>query len=178
MKGFLVSVIALVFLVLFVSVWGWIAYDLWNFNPSPRKMTLEVDARVVEVAGFLAATVAAGTAAFLGIEIQKRPPGVSFTDWLQSAQAVRAALLAAGVLAYLGIGGLLFALWLTEPEEATPDFISAFAWASLAGQLALSQPSSLRREGRVAGRTRRTLPTTRPSGATFPGRPAGRITAA
>ena len=95
-------------------------------------MTLEIDARVVEVAGFLAATVAAGTAAFLGIEIQKRPPGVSFTDWLKTAHAVRAALLAAGVLAYLGIGALLFALWLTEPDaEAIPDFVGAFAWGFL-----------------------------------------------
>lgn len=131
-KGFLVSVIALVFLVLFVSVWGWIAYDLWQFDPSPSKRTLEVDARVVEVAGFVAATVAAGTAAFLGIEIQKRPPGVSLANWLKTAHAAKAALLALGVFAYLGIGALLFVLWLTEPEaEATPDFIGAFAWGFL-----------------------------------------------
>ena len=132
MKGFLVSVIALVFLVLFVSVWGWIAYDLWHFEPSPSQKTLEVDARVVEVAGFVAATVGAGTAAFLGIEIQKRPPGVTVVDWLKTAQAAKAALLALGVLAYLGIGALLFVLWLTEPDaEATPDFIGAFAWGFL-----------------------------------------------
>lgn len=83
MKGTLVSLIALAFLAAFVGVWGWIAVELWRFEPSDAVPTLDLEAKVVEVAGFLAATVGAGTAAFLGIEIQKRPDAMSFGSWLK-----------------------------------------------------------------------------------------------
>lgn len=129
MKSALVSVVAFAFLVGFVYVWGWIAYDLWRFEPSRSEPTLDLDDKVVQVGGFLAATVGAGTAAFLGIEIQKRPDGLSLTAWV-STKLARAALLISGVLAYIVLGGLIFALWLRE-SDPTPDFIDAFAWGFL-----------------------------------------------
>jgi hypothetical protein len=129
MKSALVSFVALVFLGTFVAVWMWIAYDLWQFEPSGSTEALEVDEKVVDVAGFLAATVGAGTAAFLGIEIQKRPDNMSLKTWV-STKLARAVLLISGVVAYLAVGGVVFALWLTTTDE-TPDFINAFAWGIL-----------------------------------------------
>ncbi|HEY7708227.1 MAG TPA: hypothetical protein VH968_13770 [Gaiellaceae bacterium] len=128
MKNALVSVVAFAFLVAFVAVWAWIAHDLYYFEPPDDEAVLEPRENVVEVAGFLAATVGAGTAAFLGIEIKQRP-GMGFRAWF-SQKTARAVLLAAGVLAYLAIGGIVFTLWITE-SNPTPDFIATFSWGIL-----------------------------------------------
>jgi hypothetical protein len=128
MKNALVSVVALAFLVAFVGVWVWIAYDLWYFEPTEGEPVLELQDNVVEVAGFLAATVGAGTAAFLGIEIKQRP-SLGLLAWF-SQKTFRAILLCAGVLAYIVVGGIIFAIWITEADP-TPDFITTFSWGVL-----------------------------------------------
>ena len=129
MKSALVGVVAVVFLAAFVAVWGWIALELWQFEPNGDVARLDLDAKVVEVAGFLAATVGAGTAAFLGIEVQKRGDSLTLRTWFKE-QKWRARFLAAGVLAYVVIGTIVAGFWLTTPEP-TPDFVATFAWGVL-----------------------------------------------
>jgi hypothetical protein len=93
-------IIAGMFLSAFVAIWIWIAIELLRFNPTAVHPTLVLSTGFATVSGVLSSTVGAGTAAVLGIQVQKfKNEGRG----LQAAvgQATTASpLVVVGVLAY------------------------------------------------------------------------------
>lgn len=126
----LLPILALLVLGLFVWVWGSIAIDLLQYEPTGEKPTLELSEGRVVVGGFLASAVGAGTAAVLGIEIKKamdsnRAFAVSLAQGFANSL-----LLVAGVLVYAGIGALVLVAYV-EHSDAAPDVVEAFALGAL-----------------------------------------------
>jgi hypothetical protein len=136
-----IRVLALVFLALFAWMWIKIGLKLSHFKPTPEHKTLELDNDLVSFAGFLASAVGAGTAAALGIEIQKPP-----NSGRLAARAVNAAkqskFVLIGILGYAAIGVFVLVIWINHTTEA-PDVIRAFSWG-VAGWLAGAFAASLR----------------------------------
>jgi hypothetical protein len=64
-------IIAGAFLAGFVGVWIWIALKLFRFDPSDSEPKLVLSTAFATVSGALSATVGAGTATVLGIEVQR-----------------------------------------------------------------------------------------------------------
>jgi hypothetical protein len=123
-------VIAGLFLAGFVGIWIWIAIKLFRFDPTDTQPQLLLSTAFATVSGALSGTVGAGTAAVLGIEVQKiKQTGANLR---QSVARVAAAspLIVAGVLAYLGVGILLIVAWLVK-GEAAPDVVESFSIGAL-----------------------------------------------
>jgi hypothetical protein len=129
----LVRLFALVFIGLYAAVWIWIGLKLRDFTPTPTKSTLDLPNDWVSFAGFLSSTVAAGTAAVLGIEI-KGQGGSGHIATRAFKAALASALLLVGILVYVGVGLFVVYEWLRHTEEA-PDLIRAFSFG-VAGWLA------------------------------------------
>jgi hypothetical protein len=123
-------IIAGVFLAGFVAIWVWIAIKLFRFDATPEDPKLVLDTAFTTVSGALSASVGAGTAAVLGIEVQKiKQSGVGLTASVASG-AVASRLVAAGVLAYLFVAVLLIVAWLDNGETA-PEVVESFAIGAL-----------------------------------------------
>ena len=119
-------VIAGVFLFGFVAIWIWIAIKVFRFDATPEQATLELDTAFTTVSGALSAAVGAGTAAVLGIEVQKeRRSGGGLTASVASG-ATASPLIVLGVLSYLAMAVLLIIAWLDE-GNAAPEVVESFA---------------------------------------------------
>jgi hypothetical protein len=114
-------------ILLFAVVWGWIAFKLWDFQPTPEKPTLIFTNAQVTVAGFLASAVGAGTASVLGIEIQKAPASDGQTIAVQVGEAAQGSrLLFAGIVLYAIVGVAVLLVWLSK-SSGSPDMVGAFS---------------------------------------------------
>ncbi|HEX9967197.1 MAG TPA: hypothetical protein VGB06_04580, partial [Solirubrobacterales bacterium] len=84
------------------------------------------------IAGFLASVVAAGTAAVLGIEVQKPVEGVAQpTAVARLRNAVtKSDLLVAGIVVYAVVGVLILLVWFFDSNEA-PEMVGTFALGAL-----------------------------------------------
>jgi hypothetical protein len=120
----LVRLFALIFVGLYAAIWIWIGLKLIHFDPTPEKKTLDLSNDLVSFAGFLSATVAAGTAAVLGIEI-KNAGGNGLQRIANGAKA--STLLICGIVVYAGVGLFVIFAWIGHTEEA-PDMIRAFSF--------------------------------------------------
>src|SRR2546428_482997 len=122
------GIVAAVFLAGFVGIWVWIAIKLFQFQPTDQTPRLVLSAAFATISGALSSSVGAGTAAVLGIKVQKlRSAG---TPLLQSVGAAASPLIYAGVLAYLGVGAVLIVAWLVK-DDAAPDVVQSFAIGAL-----------------------------------------------
>lgn len=125
----LLRILALIFLGIFAVVWLWIAQKVRHFDPTPAHPKLELEEGFVTAAGFLAASVGAGTAAVLGIEIKKlkdegKTLGVSVTEGMLSP------FILTGILGYAVVGVIVFFVWLAN-QAVSPDVIQAFSFGLL-----------------------------------------------
>lgn len=130
----LLPLLAAIFLALFAGIWLWIAWELWQYNPSAEEPTRAFSDAVVTTAGFLAAAVGASTAAVLGIEIQR---GMVATQGEARSLAARmgatvskSALLVVRILVYVGVGLVNLLVWLGNSSAAS-DMITAFSMGIL-----------------------------------------------
>src|SRR6266508_4210125 len=117
----MLQLVAGAFLALFAGLWIWIAWKVWRFDSNGGTEALEFSD------GIVASAVAAGTAAVLGIEIQRRSGRLSAR--VNSAVA-SSPLLFAGVVAYIVVGGLNLVVWLGN-SDAAPDMVGTFALGAL-----------------------------------------------
>jgi hypothetical protein len=118
------QIIAAVFIGLFVIVWVWIAVKTFLFHATPTKPKLVLGTGFVSISGALAGSVAAGTAAVLGVKVQQfKAAGVNLRGGVGT---VLSPLIVAGVLAYLAIGLLLVGAWLVK-GDASPEIVQSFS---------------------------------------------------
>lgn len=130
-------IVAGVFLAGFVGIWLWIAIKVFRFDPTIETPQLVLSSSFAAVSGALSGTVAAGTAAVLGIEVQKKrgagrkAGGAGTSTGAAVAQAAAASpLIIAGVCAYFFVGVLLVIAWLVK-GDAAPDAVQSFALGSI-----------------------------------------------
>jgi hypothetical protein len=123
-------IIAGVFLAGFVAIWVWIAIKLFRFDATTEKPNLVLDTAFTTISGALSASVGAGTAAVLGIEVQKvKQSGAGLTASVANG-ATASLLIVLAVLAYLAVAVLLIAVWLHE-GDAAPEVVESFAIGAL-----------------------------------------------
>ena len=123
LKKFMLPGLAVLVLVLFAAIWIWIGVELLLFDGKPP---LSFDEAQVEVAGFLASAVGAGTASVLGIEIHKAGADETLLAKKVGAAFANSLLLVAGVATYAIVGVFVLAVWVFNSTVA-PDMIGAFA---------------------------------------------------
>jgi hypothetical protein len=123
--SWILAFLSLLSLAIFAALWGWIAYGVWNFNPSPGHETYEIGDDLVAFASLFGTTVAVGTAAVLGIEIQKLKKEGRLTA-MAALDATLSPLIALGVFTYAVVGTIVLAAWLTN-QSVSPDVVKAFA---------------------------------------------------
>jgi hypothetical protein len=111
-----VGVLAVLSLAIFAALWLWIAVDLMRFNP-----TYDVGDNLIALASLFGTTVAVGTAAVLGIEIQKLKQLGTLTT-----TGVLSPLIAAGVFTYAAVGAAVLGAWLAN-QSVSPDVVKAFS---------------------------------------------------
>lgn len=126
MKQTMLNAVAGVGVLIFGAIWVTVSIQLWRYDATATAPKLVVPDAVATVGGLLAGAVGVGTATVLGIKL----PNTSTGDGDQSRAAVaaslltRARLLAIGIGAYLGVGVVVLAAWLTNSAEA-PDVVVA-----------------------------------------------------
>ena len=128
MEGTL-KIIAATFLLLFAGIWLYVAWELWQFDATDERPVREFSEAFASVAGLVAGAVAGGTAAVLGIEIQKAQGGGGGGGGGGNtlANAVKASgLLKAGVLVYFFVGLVNLLVWLGDTAIA-PEMVATFA---------------------------------------------------
>ncbi len=127
---------SIVFLLLFAGVWGWIIREVIIFNPMNAGDVAPLPDAVITVAGFLASSVGAATAAILGIELQKISTGAGGGDGARSiaAQVRNAAtsdrMIAAGVYVYGLVGLAVLITWISL-DTVSPEIVKTFALGAL-----------------------------------------------
>lgn len=123
----LVRNLAGVFLVLFIGVWGFVIGQVWAASGS-----LQLPDGIVTVAGFLASSVGAATAAILGIEIQKIQQSGSQGGVGANVRAAAGAdkMVTTGVYVYAAVGIAVLVTWLAR-ESVSPELVKAFALGAL-----------------------------------------------
>jgi hypothetical protein len=123
LKKIMLPALAVLVLVLFAAIWIWIGVELLFFDGKPP---LSFDQAQVEVAGFLASAVGAGTASVLGIEIHKAGADEPLLAKKVGKAFAGSLLLVAGVATYAIVGVFVLAVWVFNSTVA-PDMIGAFA---------------------------------------------------
>jgi hypothetical protein len=124
------KIVAGVFLAGFIAIWAWIALKLFRFDATTENPRLELNTAFTTVSGALSASVGAGTAAVLGIEVQKaKRSGAGLTASVASG-ATASLLVVIGVLSYLAVAVLLIGAWLDE-GDAAPEVVESFAIGAL-----------------------------------------------
>lgn len=140
---------AAVFVAVFAIIWLWVCWKVISYSPTRAMPRLEIGSSLGLVAGFLATTVATGTATVLGIEIAK----IQETTVLKSSDGstlmsaagtprrldLRAALMrgltrnnliAAGCYAYLIVGVIVLLVFILNEDKA-PGMMSTFALSAV-----------------------------------------------
>lgn len=122
--------VAAIFIAGFVGIWAWIALKLFRFEPTTADPELVLSTAFVTVSGALSSSVGAGTAAVLGIEVQKiKNSGRSLRASVAKG-ATASPLIIAGVLAYVLVGALVIIAWL-DGGAAAPDVVESFSIGAL-----------------------------------------------
>jgi hypothetical protein len=115
--------IATAFLALFAGVWLWVAWKLWQFDPTTAVPKLVFTDGQAGAAGLMSSAVASATAAVLGIEIQKARTAGGGGLFARAVKGSR--LLKTGIATYLVVGLVNFAVWFPDTDVA-PEMIAAF----------------------------------------------------
>jgi hypothetical protein len=124
------KIVATAFLAGFVGIWIWIAVKLFQFEPTDETPKLVLSTAFATVSGVLSSTVGAGTAAVLGIEVQKIRQGGATLRRSVGEGATASPLIIAGVCSYIVVGGLLIVAWLMN-DTVSPDAVQSFAIGTL-----------------------------------------------
>jgi hypothetical protein len=113
-------------LLLFALFWIWIGVKTLRFDPTDGSPVLQINDKIVTVAGLLASGVGAGTASVLGIEIQKAAATGKTMAAQVNAAAQSSGLLITGILVYAGVGTFVLLVW-AFTTAPSPDMVSAFS---------------------------------------------------
>jgi hypothetical protein len=127
-KSKLLTVIASIFLVAFAGIWLYVACKTFRFEPTDAHKTLTFGNGLVAVAGLIASTVTAGTAAVLGIEVQKSSAPTAAARLTEATAASR--IIWVGILVYLVVGILNLWAWLAN-ETIAPEMVGVFGMSVL-----------------------------------------------
>jgi hypothetical protein len=122
----ILQLLASAVLLLFASLWLWIAIKLGTFQATDAHRTVAFTSAQVTVAGFLASAVGAGTASVLGIEIQKVAAEGQTVAFQVGEAAKSSKLLFVGIAVYALVGIIVLLVWLAK-STAAPDMIGAFS---------------------------------------------------
>ena len=122
--------VATAFLAGFVGIWVWITIKLYRFDPTDETPQLVLSAAFATVSGALSSTVGAGTAAVLGIEVQKIEQSGKTVRQSVAMGSTSSPLIVAGVCAYMVVGALLIVAWLMN-DSVAPDAVQSFAIGAL-----------------------------------------------
>lgn len=130
---------AAIFVALFAVWWLVICGQTYWYDPSQAEPRLEVSDFVSVVAGFLATSVAAGTATVLGItiqEIREKSRSLATTEVPSRRDAFRQTLtnpttwLARGCYVYMFVGLVVLFIYAFFNKRA-PEMMSTFALSAL-----------------------------------------------
>jgi hypothetical protein len=136
----LFNIIAMVFLVLFVAVWGTVLFQVGFWVPDGRSSAPELNGAVVCAAGVLSTSLSSLTASALGFTIsevrrdqQDRGGAAGEAKGAVNTGEVTMRLsgrIVTAVMVYLVIGLLVLAVWLLKGQAGT-DLIGAFSLSLL-----------------------------------------------
>jgi hypothetical protein len=130
--------IATVFILLFLILWGALLVDVFTFDPTPSDPQVVLTDAQQTILAFLATTLATGTAAVLGITIvndtsQRNTTTGTFRTQARASWAVitESSILWLGIAAYLVVGVLVLLAWYFK-GSVSPEPIATFG-ASVLG---------------------------------------------
>lgn len=134
----LFNIIAVVFLALFVAVWGTVLLQVGFWVPQGRRTAPELNGAVVCAAGVLSTSLSSLTSSALGFTISEArrdrqaaglPGGQGSVSTGEITRRLSGRIVSA-VIVYLVIGPLVLAVWLVKGEAST-DLINAFSLSLL-----------------------------------------------
>jgi len=117
-------IVALLALAVFVVLWGWIGFYVWNFQPSDAEPAPVIPVATGILAALFGSGVATSTAALLGIELRSRL--AQSNNKVGSAVSSLSRPVWIGVVAYLVMGVFVGIVWLTHQTTA-PAIMAVFA---------------------------------------------------
>ncbi len=130
--------IAAVFILLFLVLWGSLLVQVFTFDPTPQEPQLVLTDAQQTILAFLATALATGTAAVLGITIVTDTRAGSTTTGSFRTQAraswaviTESSILWLGIAAYLVVGVLVLLAWYFK-GDVSPEPIATFG-ASVLG---------------------------------------------
>lgn len=140
----LFNIIAVVFLALFVIVWGNVLFQVWVFIPETPGTPPKLNGAVVCAAGVLSTSLSSLTASALGFTIAevRREEQSGSTEAGGQAQAQAGVFDSGGIttklsgriiaalMVYLVIGLLVLGVWLVKGTAST-DLVGAFSLSLL-----------------------------------------------
>ena len=138
----LFNIIAVVFLALFVAVWGTVLIQVGFWVPDGRSTAPQLNGAVVCAAGVLSTSLSSLTSSALGFTIsevrrdqQDRSAGTGAgagTGTVRTGEVTRrlSGRIVTAVMVYLVVGLLVLAVWLAKGQAST-DLINAFSLSLL-----------------------------------------------
>lgn len=134
----LFNIIAVVFLALFVAVWGTVLLQVGFWVPDGRSTAPQLNGAVVCAAGVLSTSLSSLTSSALGFTIsevrrdQKDSGRAAGTGTVRTGEVTSrlSGRIVTAVMVYLVIGLLVLAVWLAKGQAST-DLINAFSLSLL-----------------------------------------------
>ena len=117
-------IVAFLALAVFVVLWGWIGFYVWNFEPSKGELEPVIPVATGILAALFGGGVATSTAALLGIELRSRLAQTG--NKVSTAVGSLSRPVWIGVVTYLVVGVFIGIVWLTHQETA-PALMAVFA---------------------------------------------------
>jgi hypothetical protein len=117
-------IVAFLALAVFVVLWGWIGFYVWNFEASKTEAAPVIPVATAILAALFGGGVATSTAALLGIELRSRL--AQSNNKVGTAVSSLSRPVWVGVVAYLVVGVFIGIVWLTHQTTA-PAIMSVFA---------------------------------------------------
>lgn len=117
-------IVAFLALAVFVVLWGWIGFYVWNFEASQTEAAPVIPVATGILAALFGGGVATSTAALLGIELRSRL--AQNNNKVGTAVSSLSRPVWIGVVTYLVVGVFVGIVWLTHQSTA-PPIMAVFA---------------------------------------------------
>jgi hypothetical protein len=117
-------IVAFLALAVFVVLWGWIGFYVWNFEASETEAAPVIPVATGILAALFGGGVATSTAALLGIELRTRL--AQSNNKVGTAVSSLSRPVWIGVVTYLVVGVFVGIVWLTHQASA-PQIMAVFA---------------------------------------------------
>jgi len=117
-------IVAFLALAVFVVLWGWIGFSVWNFEETKRDAAPNIPVATGILASLFGGGVATSTAALLGIELRSRLAQTG--NKVGTAVSTLSRPVWISVVTYLVVGVFIGIVWLTHQRTA-PEIMGVFA---------------------------------------------------